>query len=90
MVYGLPVSRRRVLLMLWMPFIALSLLPLALIPLISTSWGFWVLHLILIHAASCCGDFLTLFRIYTQVPSPALVHNKGWKTYWKVPEPGIQ
>jgi hypothetical protein len=69
--------------MLWVPFFLMSVLPLALVPLLSRDWALVLVHLVLIHAAACCGDMLATWRIGRQVPAGSLVYNKGWRTYYR-------
>ena len=42
------------------------------------------LFLALVHTATCTGDFQTIYLLIRQVPVEAVVHNKGWQTYWHV------
>ncbi len=41
-----------------------------------------VLVFSLLHAAMCGVDFIAFWRLVSQVPRNALVHNNGWQTYW--------
>ena len=88
-------SRNRFLLTIAMPYIILALLP---IPLIAVSQIFgWTLivvvalaYLSAIGSVLACGDAVVFWVIISQIPTPAIVRNKGWKTYWKpaVPDEG--
>jgi hypothetical protein len=39
----------------------------------------------LLHTALCGGDAIVFWRLLSQVPRNALVHNYGWQTYWSAP-----
>ena len=66
------------------PFLALSLLPLAL----SAALG-WTTpvpaFLALVNCLSSAVDFAGLFVIGFQAPRRARVRNFGWRTYWRMP-----
>ena len=81
-IYDSPLPRNRVLGMVVAPFLVLSILPLVCMPwLQGAAWGL-VLIFSLLHAAMCGGDFIVFWRLVSQVPRNALVHNNGWQTFW--------
>jgi hypothetical protein len=81
-IYDSPMPRRRVLAMVVAPFLVFSVLPLLCLPwLHGAAWGL-LLVFALLHAAICGGDGITSWRLFSQVPSKAWVHNHCWQTYW--------
>jgi hypothetical protein len=80
-----PRPRWCVLRMLVAPFVALSLLPLLTLPYLPETARGLVLAFCSLHTAMCGGDAVVVWRLITQVPRAALVHNNGWQTYWHVP-----
>ena len=72
--------------MLVTPFIMLSVVPAALLPLLGGSWFRFVLAIVLTHVLACSGDLFFAALIAMQVPREARIHNKGWSTHWKVLE----
>ena len=84
-VYDSPLPRNRILIMLSAPFVVLSFFLVAVAGVAPSVWRLIALLVLLVHTAVCTGDFLTFVRLIKQVPTHALVHNDGWKTYWKAP-----
>lgn len=78
--YDAPLPRWRVLFMLSGPFLALTILPLALAALSFATAGFCFFAVL--HAALCAGDAMTAVRILPQMPRQAIIHNQRWQTYW--------
>jgi hypothetical protein len=86
-------SRNRFLLTLAMPYIVLGLVPIPIVA-VSEVFGLTSLtavaltYLSLIGSVLACGDAVGFWVVSLQIPSSAIVRNKGWKTYWKpsVPE----
>ena len=83
--YSGPLTRNRFLLVFAMPLLVISCVPLALaaagllpssLQLIAAWFSIW-------NALFACGDVLGFFLLLLQVPSNALVQNKGWRSYWK-------
>ena len=86
--YDSPLPRNRILFMLSLPFVLLTVLLAMAGFLASTEWRRILTLVLLVHTAICTGDFITFVRLVMQVPSDALVHNSGWRTYWKsMPKP---
>lgn len=84
--YSGPLTRNRFLAILTMPFVVITLVPLALaaaIPLSPTAiivaawFSTW-------NALFACGDLFGLALILFQVPRGADIQNQGWRTYWKM------
>lgn len=80
--------RNQFLLVLVAPYIALSLMPVALIAglrflgwlpevMLSLAW------LSLVNSLGAAGDLIGAWVILSQITSTAVVRNKGWRTYWK-------
>jgi hypothetical protein len=84
-------SRNRFLVALAMPYIVLGLIPIPIIA-VSQIFGLTSLtsialaYLSLIGSVLACGDAVGFGVVSLQIPSSAVVRNKGWKTYWK---PGV-
>jgi len=77
--------RNRLLLVSCMPLFTLSFLPLLILQFLPTSvWSHLFQFLALLHIAACTGDLQTFIRVIRQVPANAVLHNKGWQTYWHV------
>ncbi len=83
--YSGPLTRNRFLLVFAMPFLVITILPLAvaatgilpsLLVFVTAWFSFW-------NAAFACGDCLGMALILFQIPRSAIVQNKGWRTYWK-------
>ena len=75
-------SRNRLLLVFITPFVGLSLLPIIL--LATVGWPSFELALLaILNGAASAGDLMSLFIIGQQIPSRAVVRNKGWRTYWR-------
>ena len=83
-VYDTPLPRNRILLMLSAPFVVMSFFLVVIACLAPSAWRPVALLLLFVHTAVCTGDFLTFVRLFRQAPTHALVHNDGWKTYWKL------
>ena len=83
-------TRNRFLAILAAPMLVLSLGPIPLIVLMD-AWGRWkaaeiiLTALSLINLLSSAGDLLGILLVAWQIPTDALVRNRGWRTYWKRP-----
>jgi hypothetical protein len=80
-------SRNRFLAILAMPLLVLSLLPVAIIAFIGSSAptmvpGYLVI-VALVNSALSSGDAVGFALILGQIPSSAVVRNKGWDSFWK-------
>ena len=89
--YDGAMPRNRFLLVFFMPFFVLSLLPIPFAALWVQFTGDGTLTTVLqvlsfLNGAAACGDILGIFMIGKQVPAQAIVRNQGWKTFWKVVE----
>ncbi len=83
--YDGAMSKQRFLGILAAPFIVLSLLPLA----VCSGFRFNSTVLLKISLVNClCGavDLLGIVMIWWQVPSRAVTRNKGWRTYYRIPQ----
>jgi putative zincin peptidase len=81
-------SRNRFLAVLLAPAVGLTVLPLVL------AWAIgsihWSLGLVaLINAFALYGDLFGILLILFQIPSDALVKNKGFRTYWRYPSAAV-
>jgi hypothetical protein len=43
----------------------------------------WLVFVVLVNGIGSSFDLLVIGMVLAQVPSNALVRNKGWITYWK-------
>lgn len=83
-------SRTRFLAVFAAPLVVLSLCPIPLVALLD-AWGkwpmvkMWLVALSLINGFSSAGDALGMILVASQVPASAMVRNRGWRTYWKLP-----
>ncbi len=76
------IKRGRFLVFAFMPLIVLTLLPIAIARVTGfTHW--WLGSVSFMNGIFACGDILVALIILSQVPSNAVVRNKGYKTYWK-------
>ncbi|MFA6562966.1 MAG: DUF3267 domain-containing protein [Verrucomicrobiia bacterium] len=83
-------SRGRFLAVFAAPLVVLSLCPIPFIALMD-AWGRWpavemcLTVLSLVNGLASAGDALGMILIASQVPAIAVVRNRGWRTYWKLP-----
>ncbi len=87
-----PMRRNRFLLVLGAPYLALSLLPLALMAILRvTGWTAEVMislaWLSLLGSLFAGGDLVSAGSLLAQIPSTAMVRNKGRISYWKPADP---
>ncbi len=79
--------RNRFLVILAMPFLILSMLPVTIIALIGssvpTTLPRYLVFVALVNSVLSSGDALGFALILSQIPRSAVVRNKGWKSYWK-------
>lgn len=76
-------SRARFLATLAGPFVALSILPLAL-ALAGATRG-ELAYLSILNGMCACGDLFGFLVVLVQIPPGVTVRNKGWRTYWRRP-----
>jgi CDP-diglyceride synthetase len=78
-------SRNRFLLVFAMPFLVISVLPLAVAwsGIFSPTVAFVLAWFSSWNALFASGDIFGIALIYCQIPGKSLVRNKGWRTYWK-------
>lgn len=83
-------SRARFLAVFAAPLVVLSFCSLPFIALMD-AWGKWpafeicLTVLSLVNGLASAGDALGMILIASQVPATAVVRNRGWRTYWKLP-----
>jgi hypothetical protein len=80
-----PLGRDRFLAVFAMPFLVISVLPLALAAagLLPSAWFLWAAWFSTWNALLACGDCLGFLLIASQVPRAAVVQNQSWITWWK-------
>lgn len=75
-------SKSNLMLGLIAPFLFLTLVPLA--ASIAFGWRSWAIGTaVVLNAAVSSIDVLGFFFVLMGVPTGAVVHNRGWYTYWK-------
>jgi hypothetical protein len=79
--YDQEMLRNRFLLVLIAPFILLSIFPVILMKVTTIHLDFLV-EITIINSLLSCVDLLGMIFIISQVPSKALVRNKGIHSYW--------
>ena len=75
-------SRNRFLTILLMPTIVLTIIPLLFLIALRLD-SKWLAALALANGVGACGDLLGVLLLVFQIPSNAIVRNKGWRTFWK-------
>jgi hypothetical protein len=83
------ITRERMLLCFAMPFAVVTGLPLGVCALV----GHAALPAMVGSTANALfsgGDLLGALLLWRQVPRGALVRNKGWATWWRVPAPAAE
>ena len=80
--YDNEVSRNRFLVMVGAPFVVLSVCPV-LLCWITGRVVLWLVFVVLVNGIGSCFDLLVIGMVLAQVPSNALIRNKGWVAYWK-------
>jgi hypothetical protein len=73
---------RRMIAILCMPFVLMSILPLAISALAGAA-STAVAWVSVVNALLACGDLLAIGLVGFQVPAKAMVRNHGYETYWK-------
>lgn len=84
--YDQVLSRRRFMVILLGPFVAISLVPLAVAPVAGAA-TFHLAFVSVLNGLLSCVDLLGVLLLWVHVPRNATVRNKGWKTYYKVVDP---
>lgn len=77
-------TRMRYVAILLGPFIVLSVLPL-LWCLATRTFSGWAAAVSLLNAMFACGDLLAAWLILRGAPSRALMRNRGYYTWWRLP-----
>jgi hypothetical protein len=80
--YDGEISRNRFILMVALPFLALSVAPVALFWAVGTVY-LWLVFVVLLNGIASCFDLLVIAICLAQVPARAVLRNRGWDTYWK-------
>jgi len=80
--YDGEISRNRFIVMAALPFVVLSLGPVALF------WAtgrvnLWVAFLALLNGIGSAFDLIVIAICLRQIPGNAVLRNKGWETYWR-------
>lgn len=80
--YDGEIGRNRFIVMAALPFVVLSLLPVALF------WAtgrvnLWLAFLALFNGIGSAFDLVVIAICLRQIPSNGVLRNKGWETYWR-------
>ncbi|MAE61459.1 MAG: hypothetical protein CMJ49_08905 [Planctomycetaceae bacterium] len=86
-VYTEALTRRQIMWLILMPFVALSVVPAAVQLALGVDSEV-LTHLVVINAGLCSGDIPLAFVFWFGTPRGALVRNKGYDSYWKAGEAG--
>lgn len=84
--YDGELTRSRFVAILLMPFVVISILPLAFCAvtgIVST----WIAIVSVTNVLAGCMDMLGVMLILSQIPALGILRNRGWKTYWKMTAP---
>ena len=76
-------NRNRFLMVFFMPFFGLSLVPLLIVALFQLP-SHELVFLSLVNGAASSVDLFGILLIGSQVPRLAVVRNRGWRSYWKL------
>lgn len=82
-VYNGDVSRTRFLVILAMPFVCISLIPM-LISAATHTFSFWLAYVTILNAFVSAGDALEIATVVRKVPRSATIRRNGWGYCWKV------
>jgi hypothetical protein len=77
-----PMSRNRYLWVYACPFVVLTLLPLVVAAVLRTT-PVAIAAMSILNGFFACGDQTCMTLLAWQVPSAAIVRNRGWETWWK-------
>lgn len=80
--YHGPMLRNRFLWVMVVPFLVLTIAPLALAAILRTSHAL-VAATSILNGAFACGDLVGIALVASQVPANAEVRNQGWQTWWR-------
>lgn len=80
--YDGELSRSRYLVILLMPLLVISIVPLVVSAVTQVSYG-WVAFVSVFHAFLAGGDLLPAGLVLFQVPASGTVRQKSWRTYWR-------
>lgn len=83
--YGGILTKQRFITILVLPFIFISILPLILCIFFSID-SYFLMFVSVFNTIGSCVDLLGVIIIFFQVPSTAIMRNKVWKTYYRIPE----
>jgi hypothetical protein len=81
--YGGEIARSQFILMLALPFLTLTVLPLV-VCMITQRVPFWVAFVALVNGIGSCMDLLVIVYVLVMTPRDAILRNNGWDTYWRL------
>jgi Putative zincin peptidase len=81
--YDGELTRNRLVVILLMPLIVISFVPLLVTAIARVASG-WAAFVSVFNALLACGDILAAGMVLFQLPTGTIVRNQGWWTYWKV------
>lgn len=80
-------TRNRCLVMLLMPFLVISIIPLVVAAVAQVALG-WVAYASILNALLACGDIVSAGIALLRIPADGVVRMQGWKAYLRIAEPG--
>jgi hypothetical protein len=80
--YAGEISRNRFVFMVALPFLVLSVGPVALFWAVGKVY-LWLAFVALLNAIGSCFDLLVITVCVAQVPGHAVLRHHGWDTYWR-------
>ena len=85
--YSGELSRDRFLVILAMPLVVISGVPLVASAFLGQA-SIVLAVVSVFNTLAACGDVLGICLLFFQVPRRAIVRNQGWRTYWRIDQTG--
>lgn len=81
-IYNGKVSRKKFIIILLMPFIIISFIPL-LLAIFKDYFNIFLAYITIANAFVSAGDISEIIIVLKQVPSNSIIVRSGWDYYWK-------
>ena len=75
-------SRNRLIMLALMPFLVITVLPLALAAILQWTLP-WTAGISILNALLSCADLFVAALLLRQLPGTAILRNRGWVSYWR-------
>jgi hypothetical protein len=82
--YDDELARNRFIAILVAPFLVLTVAPVMVCVILAVT-PFSLVSLTVVNGCASCMDLFGVLLVLAQIPSGAIVRNKGWRTYWRSP-----